>query len=195
MKKSTKITQLLLIVGIILIGAAVIMTVLPMISEKTAVAKNKEIISKIYSIIPEVSAGTVDDRVDMDMPSLEIDGEDFVAIIGVPKFGVELPVYGAWDKSKVSRFPCRYTGSIYDKSLIIGGSDAEGQLDFSKTVSIGDSVFVTDMTGKRYSYTVTWVQSTDDVSSDALMGTEGDLVLFIKNSGSLDYTVITCMRK
>ena len=195
MKKSTKITRLLLIVGIILISAAVLMTVLPMISEKTAVAKNKEIISEIYFIIPEVSAGTVDDRVDMDMPSLEIDGEDFVAIIGVPKFGVELPVYGEWDKSKVSRFPCRYTGSIYDKSLIIGGSDAKGQLDFSKTVSIGDSVFVTDMTGKRYSYTVTWVQSTDDVSSDALMGMEADLLLFTKNSSSLDYTVITCMRK
>ncbi|MBE6617074.1 MAG: sortase [Ruminococcaceae bacterium] len=195
MKRSAKLTRALLMIGVAFIVAAVLITVVPMISQKIARSKNTEILGQMYSLIPQVRAGSVDDRIDMDMPSLEIDGMNFVGIIEVPKHSVHLPVYSSWDGGKVSRFPCRYTGSIYDGSLIIGGSDGAGQFDFSKTISIGDTVSVTDMTGARYSYRVAWVEITDDVSRENLASLDAELVLFMRSSTSIKYTVIMCDRK
>ena len=195
MKRSVKLTRVLLIIGVIFVVAAMLITVVPMISQKIAKSKNTEILEQMYSLIPQVRTGSVDDRIDMDMPSLEIDGMSFVGIIEVPKFSVHLPVYSSWDGGKVLRFPCRYMGSIYDGSLIIGGSDGEGQFDFSRTISIGDTVSVTDMTGARYSYRVAWVEITDDVSTEHLVSLDADLVLFMRSSTSLKYTLITCNRK
>jgi len=190
--RSGKITRIILILGVILILGALLITLVPMVSQKVASSKNVEILERMNLLLPEVRAGVYDDRVDVDMPSAEIDGMNFVGIIEIPLHDVKLPIYASWDSSKVGRFPCRYMGSIYDGSLIIGGSDSADQLDFSKTISIGDAVFVTDMTGARYSYKVTWVKLTDDVSTEQLISTEADLVLFVRNSYSLDYAVVSC---
>lgn len=171
---------------------SILMIAWPMIYGRITSPSTDSILDRIYSSIPQIKKGMADDRVDVGMPSLEIDGLDFVGIIEIPNFDTRLPVYGSWNKNMLMRFPCRYTGSIYDGSLIVGGSDAAGQFDFAKTISIGDTVFVTDMTGARYSYVVEWVEFTTDVSTENLASLDSDLVLFMRNSTSFDYTVITC---
>ena len=189
-----KFTRILLVLGVLLILGALLITVVPVVSGKIASSKNDGVLETVYSLIPEVRSGTFDDRVDVDMPSLEVDGEDYVGIIEIPMLEVHLPIRARWDSGKVSRSPCRFAGSIYDGSLIVGGSDHEDQFDFAKTISIGDAVFVTDMTGSRYTYKVTWVELTDDVSAENLASREADLVLFVRDSYSLEYAVITCDR-
>ena len=126
------------------------------------------------------------------MAAMEVDGMDFVGIVDIPAYGRELPVYGHWEAGKVSSFPCRYTGSIYDGSLIIGGSDNAGQFDFMKLITVSDPVHITDMTGARYSYTVTDIRITRDVSTGSLRGQNADLVLFARNTATLDYTLVLC---
>lgn len=194
MKKnsSTRITLLLSVFGMILVIGAVILTVFQSVRQNKTAADNRAIVEKLLTVMPPVHTGERDDRVDMNMPMLEMDGENFIGILEIPLYGKQLPVCGSWSRYKVSAFPCRYYGNLYDGSLIIGGSDMVGQFDFLRTVSIGDSVLLTDMTGGRYLYTVQWVHRTSDVSAENLMSDTADLVLFARNSYSLDYSVMQC---
>ena len=89
----------------------------------------------------------------------------------------------------------RFSGSMYSGSLIIGGSDNPGQLDFMKLITGGDTVYLTDMTGGRYSYTVTEILKTTDVSHDNLAAGDAALVLFVRNTYGFDYTVVRCALK
>ncbi|MBQ8287930.1 MAG: hypothetical protein IJX76_04065 [Clostridia bacterium] len=91
---------------------------------------------------------------------VEVDGLNFCGIIEIPEYNRELPVYASWESDRVSHYPCRYTGSIYQNGLVIGGSDNSGQLDFMKRIVNDDTVCFTDMTGLRCSYTVTSIVRT-----------------------------------
>ena len=181
--KNSFITSLLVFFGVMLIISSVSLMLYQSVRQKITVQSNAEIVDTLFTLMPSVHSGEKDDRVDMNMPMLEIDGENFVG---------KLPVCGSWNRHKVSEFPCRYSGSLYDGSLIIGGSDAAGQFDFAKNISIGDSVFLTDMVGGQYFYRVEWIEITADVSTENLVSDKADMILFARNTYSLDYTVIQC---
>ncbi len=179
-------------IGMLLIAGAVLLTSASVILQKVASDKSRQTVSKIYSLIPDIQKGVMDDRMNVKMPLLEIDGYDFAGVIEIPAYNSALPVYGGWDKGKISFFPCLYTGSIYDGSLIIGGSGNAGQFDFMNIITEGDYVFITDMTGSRYSYIVTAIEITKDVSAQKLTSAEADLVIFARNTYSANYTVVGC---
>lgn len=192
MRKSNFITALLTFIGVTLIIGSVSLVFYQSIRQKMTARNNIEIIETLFTLMPPVHSGEQDDRVDMSMPMLEIDGENFVGMIEIPLFDRKLPVCGNWNKHKVAEFPCRYSGSLYDGSLIIGGSDAAGQFDFVKNISIGDAVLLTDMMGGQYFFRVEWVETTSDVSTEKLVSDAADMILFARNTYSLDYTVIQC---
>ena len=190
-----KITRILTAAGIILILVSVASIGISAVMEKQAAKKAEQIVTSLQSLMPETSDGIPDDRVNLTMPMLELDGENFVGIFELPKYDCTLPIYGTWDKSKVTSYPCRYMGNMYDGSLIIGGSDKQGQLAFTKLVTSDDVIYITDVTGLRYSYVVTEIVKTTDVSTENLISSRSDLVIFIKNTYSLDYTVVRCVLK
>lgn len=149
-------------------------------------------VESIQQGMPEVYDAFLEERSDAAMPVAEVEGENFVGLLEVPAYGVKLPVGSSWDVKKVEEFPCRYWGSIYDGSLIIGGTDSEAQLDFWEKISIGDVVCFTDVTGARYSFTVSWVERTEDVSTEYLEASEAKITLFARNSLGFDYIVVRC---
>lgn len=189
---SKKISLLLTVTGILLIILSAGLVFFSAHSQNTAIKENERFVSVLYSLMPEVADGVIDDRVNKDMPLLQVDGTDFAGIIEVPTYNRTLPIRASWDKSKVSSLPCRYSGSIYDKNLIIGGSDNSGQFDFMKQITVSDTVFITDVTGARFTYQVTDIKLTRDVSSESLEVTDADLIFFARNTYSLDYTVVIC---
>ena len=192
MKKTAnkKFTVILTCIGVMLILAAVGLMLFSHLGGKNAQTNAKEIVNKMYTLMPDVKNSAPDGRSNVNMPMLEIDGADFVGIIEASEN--TLPIYCKWDSSEVTKYPCRYTGSMHDGSLIIGGSDNKGQFDFVKTISNGESIFITDTTGLRFRYTVTDINRTKDVSTEYLSSQDADLILFARNTYSLDYTVILC---
>lgn len=190
MKK--KITTVLLCLGVALVLGAVGLFIYTQVATDKAMENAADLVDRMYSLMPPVKNGAPDDRYDTTMPMLDIDGTDFVGIIEVPLYERTLPICGKWNSSQVADYPCRYMGSMYDGSLIVGGSDNEGQFDFATQISVYDNVFVTDTTGLRYKYEVSEIKRTKDVSTENLDGMDAHLVLFARNTYSLDYTVICC---
>ncbi len=190
--KGSILTGLLVAFGVLLILSAVAGIVLSGAYAKNAEKKAQAIVSELYSLMPDVKDAAPDDRVETSMSVIEVDGEDFAGIIEIPAYGTKLPVYAAWDKTKTFEFPCRYSGSVYEESLIIGGSDNEGQFDFMKLITGGDRIFLSETSGLRYEYTVTDILKTKDVSNEWLTAQDADLLLFARNTYSFDYTVVCC---
>ncbi len=193
--KKSNIWMILLSIGIILILGSASLLIASNIQVKNAIADAEKTVNSLREIMPTPHDEIVDDRANLTMPTMEIDGVSYCGIIQLPAYETELPIYSSWDKSKLSKNPCKYGGSIYDGSLIIGGSDNEGQFDFMQTVTVDDVVYITDMTGARYTYIVADIERVGNISDSSLASDEFDLTFFAKNSYSFDYTVVRCTLK
>jgi len=154
-----------------------------------------EIVQTLESILPARTEGVMDSFQDMDMPALELDGEDFVAVVDIPAFGVTLPVCARWDEGKVTSYPCRFWGTVYDGSLIVGGYDQPGQFDFFDRIPDGAVVTVTDMTGGEFTYAVERVERSRSAQAEVLMDDTADLTLFVRDAYLLEYIILRCAAK
>ena len=125
------------------------------------------------------------------MPVLELSGRDYVCMMEVPGFGVSLPVCDDWsDRSEVAN-PCRYWGSCYDGSLIIGGGRM-AQLEFCAQLDLGDRIVVTDMRGQEFTYFVTGISRTESLTFDRLREGEHPLSIFTRDGYSNRYILVRC---
>ena len=144
----------------------------------------------IRALIPEPQGAVPEARRDNTMATLSIDGTDFVGLLEIPRYGSALPVCADWGTP--SRYPCQFSGSIYDRTMQIGGTSQKGQYDFYREISVGDSVYFTDMEGNRYAYCVTDVRYEKSADQTALRREESALTLFIKNVYAFEYIIVFC---
>ena len=152
--------------------------------------KAQSYVSTITAQIPAPQNAVPEERSDNAMPVLSIDGVDFVGILEMPRYGSALPVGADW--GNVSENPCLFDGSVYDRTIQIGATTQVGQYDFYREISVGDSVFFTDMEGNRFSYEVTDIHYAKHADQAALRREDAALTLFIKNVYSFEYIVIFC---
>lgn len=181
-----------LICGTVLVLCALGIFLYTQAAQNKACHQMEEYVAQLQQSLPEEREAFGEERREDVMPIMEVSGEDFVGIMEVPAYEVELPIGSRWTKEKYAEYPCRYLGNLYDGSLIIGGSDYKGQLDFIGEISIGDAVCITDMTGARYSYTVSWIEKTEEVYTEYQADEKVGLTIFARNQYGFDYTVVRC---
>lgn len=148
-------------------------------------------VGEIMESIPEPEMRVPAERGKNMMPSLEIDGENYVAVLEFPSYRFVLPVVSTWHSSYIKSVPCRYQGSVYDNTLVIGSSDEEGQLDFADELEVGDAFYLTDMSGGQYRFVVEAINHANEINEDKL-NSEYDLTIFVQSSGDSAYLLIRC---
>ena len=189
MSKRHKIYQIL---GCLLILASMGILLFSHFHAQKAQEDAVKITDQIGAILPPRSVGVMESYSCTEMPVLQIGGKDFAALIEIPAFGVTLPMYNFWDAAKVTSYPCRFCGTVYDGSLIIGGADQQGQFDFLGRIELGSVIKVVDMTGAEYVYTVARVDRSKTAEADVLIDEASDLTLFARDTYSLDYLIVRC---
>ena len=192
MKRSSKI---FLVLGCLLIISSLALLFVMNNHAKKAQLHSREIVEIMEKILPDRRKGAVDIERSEKMPSLELEGEDYIALLEIPYMGMKLPVSRSWGKSKVISNPCRFDGTAYDGTLIIGGYDQQGQFDFFDRISDGAEVMVTDMTGCVFTYEISRIERTSDVSAKNLADTGADLTLFVRDAQLLEYILLRCTAK
>ena len=189
-QKSSVFRRICLLAGIgLMISAAVLFFSWQRgirISEQQA----KDYVETLWALIPEPQGAVPEERNNNDMAALSIDGTDFVGILEMPLYGSALPVCADWGQS--SKYPCCFQGSIYDRSLQVGATSQKGQYDFYRQISVGDSLYFTDMTGNRYAYTVKDIHYAKHADQDTLLREDTALTLFIKNLYAFEYVIVFC---
>lgn len=189
-RKKGRLSFVLISIGIAFICIAAAYGIYVMVSANNAVADNEKILELAEGILPPVKEAFPEEQGNNTMPTVELNGVNVAGIIELPEYGVKLPLRSSWDSSAVKGIPCRYDGSVYDRSLMIGATDTAGQFDFVEDVALEDRLYLTDMTGDRYGYTVTGIKHSGGFDAEKWQAEEFDLAVFVRLGFSGEYTVI-----
>ena len=192
MNKRTVTSAVLAVVGVLLVLSAVYLYISGVVMENNGKKLREELLLELKNVTPTAVDAVYDDRGNTDMSCIQINGYDIAGILSEPSYNRELPVGFSWDSDESAYFPHRFFGSIYDGSLIIGGSQSSGSFDFMNSISVSDSVLFTDVDGNRYSFKVTDIVRKKNVSNELFESMDADLILYAKGIYSFDYTVVLC---
>jgi sortase A len=152
----------------------------------------EEMWDRLSDHIPKRIGGAVGVYSAPDMPVLALDDHDFCGLLELPAYGVELPVGDDWSSLNVLRWPCRYSGSAYDGSLILAGADQPEQLEVCKRLENDDVITFTDLTGLEFHYRVARVDRSDRIDHDVLTRGDFPLTLYIRDSYGMEYILVRC---
>ena len=188
--KKSAIKKSLIIIGSCLLVASIVLLCVWQWNIHTYEQKAREYVKVIKELVPQSQENVPAERRDNAMSTLDIDGIDFVGILEIPQHESILPVGADWGNS--SKYPCRFSGSVYDRTICIGATSQKGQYDFYRDISVGDNVLFTDMEGNRYSYAVTDICYENNADQTTLQQKEASLTLFIKNVYAFEYIIIYC---
>ena len=185
------ITQKICIIGgscLILVAIAVL--ILWQWNIHTAEKNAKSYAETLLTLIPEGQNAVPEERSDNGMSVLSIEGTDFIGLLEMPRYGSVFPVGSAWGNA--DKFPCRFSGSIYDQSLKIGATTQKGQFDFYREISVGDALAFTDMEGNQFNLTVSNIRYVKHADTAAMGREDAALTLFLKNEFAMEYLIISC---
>ena len=153
-------------------------------------ARGEATVGAIQSLLPPVVRAVPEERRDNSMPVLSVDGTDFVGLLEIPRYDSSFAVCNEGDNTHC--YPRRIRGSIYNGTLTVGASTQKGQFDFYRELSVGDSVYYTDMEGYRYEFSITSMDYEKRVDQESLSAKEASLILVIQNIYSFESLVVYC---
>ena len=151
-----------------------------------------EVAAQIRQILPSGNAGVEGAYTDPKMPVLQFEGTDYVCLLEIPALDRCLPVRNDWNGENLSGGPCRFWGSAYDGTLILGGSSQTGQFDFCSQLDIDDRITVTDMEGTVFSYRVERIDRAKTAAYERLSDPSYSLILFVEEAFSTGYIIVRC---
>ncbi len=190
MKNGFTIQKICILVGICLLIGAVVMLAFWRWNISYSEKQAQHYVSTLQALIPDPKNAVPEARRDNTMSVLSVDGIDFAGLIELPRYGSVLPVCGDWSKN--SKYPCHFSGSIYDGTMQIGATTQKGQYDFYRELSVGDTVIYTDMEGNQYTFSITGLRYEKHADQAALGQKESALTMFIKNIYSFEYLIVFC---
>lgn len=194
-KLSGKLPLICILLGAVLILCAVSLAVYTEISGDRAQENTARILERAQALLPETVDHVPQERGNNSMASMEIDGVNVAGILEVPHYGRVLPLGAIWDTGLVASMPCRFTGSIYDGSLIIGAVGEQGQMEFAAQLEVGAEIRLTDMEGGRYTYRVAAIHHAQHATLEKLQSGDFPLTIFVKNPENAEYLLIRCETK
>lgn len=191
--------KFLIITGLLLIAAALFLTVYNLYDEVRARRSVMEIMACIEADIPanpstelleipeeanttasleEVEVPDYLLNPDMEMPTENINGIDYIDILRIPALELELPVISEWSYPRLKIAPCRYTGSAYQDDLIIAAHNYNSHFGNLKNLREGDTATLTDMDGNVFTYEMAELEILQPTDIEGMDSGEWDLTLF-----------------
>ena len=115
---------------------------------------------------------------EMEMPTLEVEGNQYIGTLEIPALGLTLPVMSQWSYPKLRIAPCRYAGSAYQEGFVIAAHNYSSYFGNLNQLSSGDRIYFTDVTGNRFSYQVAEVEELNPTALEEMVSEGWDLSLF-----------------
>lgn len=184
------IPQICVLVGIPLLIIGVLFLICWQWNIYSWTQKSETYVETLRTLIPKPQGAVLEERRDDRVPVLSIDKMDFIGILEMPRYESTLPVSSDW--GHLTKYPCRFSGSIYDRTIQIGATSQKGQYDFYREISVGDTVIFTDVEGNQYTYRVTNLRYESHADQTTLNREESDFTLFIKNVYAFEYLIVFC---
>ena len=175
-------------VGLLLIAAALLLTVYNIRESDRAGSESEEMVVRMESLTADLPERLETEKKElvpeyvknpeMEMPTVEVNGQECVWMIEIPALGLKLPVISEWSDAKLKKAPCRYSGSAYLKNMIIAGHNYRTHFSGIKRLNPGDSVVFTDADGNVFSYEVAEIETVGGYDIEKMEAGDWDLTLF-----------------
>ena len=129
---------------------------------------------------------------DMEMPTEEIDGYEYIGVLSIPALSLELPVMGGGSDAALRVALCRDLGSAYSGGFVIMAHNYARHFGAIGTLEPGESVSFTDVDGNVFEYAVEETQILQPQAVDEMSSGGWDLTLFTCTPGGRTRVTIRC---
>lgn len=193
--------------GLLLIAAALSLTCHNIWEERQAEASASAALLQIRPELPgnepvpglseDIQEAVIPDYLlnpEMEMPTEEIDGQEYIGVLTIPVLELELPVISKWSYSRLKIAPCRFEGSAYLNDLIIAAHNYKSHFGRLKNLLPGDAVTFTDADGHVFSYTVAETETLGKNDLEELRNGVWDLTLITCTIGGKMRVAVRCKR-
>lgn len=186
--------NLWMLLGLLLLGAALCLTSYNLWEEYQAEKSARQVLSQMEAKLPEPSAlPAYLVAPEMEMPVLTIDGHDYIGYLYIPGLDLSLPVMSQWSYPNLKLAPCRYSGSVYMDNLIIAGHNYKKQFGMLKNLQLGDTIVFTDMDRNSFTYAVADILVLEPTDVEELQAGDWDLTLFTCTLGGQNRLIVRCI--
>lgn len=199
---------LLLIIGLLLIVGALGLTGYNLATDARAGKADDAILENIRTLVPEPvpikdADSYVMDSVEIpdflvdplrDMPTVKIDGNEYIGVVRADSIGLELPVISECSTANLRIAPCRFTGSVYQDNMVIAGHNYSSHFGSIPDLKMGDIVTFADVEGNLFTYEVTEIEIVGPTQVEYMTVGEWDLTLFTCTWGGANRVTIRCDR-
>lgn len=129
---------------------------------------------------------------EMEMPTVETDGEAYIGTLEIPELGLTLPVMSEWSYPRLKKAPCRFGGSAYTGDLIVIAHNYASHFGNLKKLRPGVAVRFTDMAGNVFCYEVAETEILQPDQIEELKGTDYPLTLLTCTLGGETRVTVRC---
>lgn len=199
-----------IILGLLLIAAALCVAVYNVWENRSAARHSEEAVSVLTGQIPEepsalpledeaASGGEVEipDHIlapDMEMPVLPMDGMDYIGILELPALDLTLPVISKWSYPALKLAPCRFSGSAYQDDMVIAAHNYRTHFSRLSELPEGSRVTFTDTDGNRFDFEVALKETLPPTAVEEMTSGEWDLTLFTCTYDGRSRFTVRCER-
>lgn len=187
--------SLLISTGLLLIAAALLLTVYNLYDAHRAAQSVQEINEQLSFAPPEITV--VPNYIlnpEMEMPTEVIDGYSYIGVLQIPSCNLELPVLSTWSYPNLKIAPCRYKGSSYTNNLIIAAHNYHSHFGRLKDLLPGDSILFIDMDSNIFTYEVVETETLAPTAIAEMASGDWDLTLFTCTVGGSYRVTVRCAR-
>lgn len=192
----------LIATGLLLIAAALFLAGYNVYEAYKAAELSESVLNELSDLmrsgVAEGLAGSGRDIPDyvlnpnMDMPTKEVNGQEYIGVLRIDSLGLELPVMSAWSYPKLKVAPCRYSGSAYLDNLVIAAHNYTKHFGKLKNLTGGELVTFTDADGNVFTYEVALVETLQPTAVDEMQSSTWDLSLFTCTLGGSSRVTVRC---
>lgn len=192
----------LMVIGLVLVLSAVGLTGYNVLDERQAGSNVEKAVQQLHIRTEEIAqedtpefvipAYEIDPRVMM--PTVEIDGVDYIGYVNLPTIQMELPVINEWSYPNMKIAPCRFYGSAYLNNMVLAAHNYVQHFGRLDRLHIGDPVQFVDVEGNEFNYTVVEMEELQPTQTkDMVSLSDGwDLTLFTCNLSGRQRLTVRC---
>lgn len=181
----------LMILGTVLILAALSLVVYNRCQEAAAAHAAEQILDRLETITGSQVHVTATPLPDV-LPETEIDGNHYIGYLRIPSLELELPVMADWSYPQLRVAPCRYYGDLRS-GMVIAAHNYERHFGRIRQLQPGEAVYFVDMNGRAYRYEVAEVEVLAPTAIEEMVSADWDLTLFTCTYGGKTRVTVRCV--
>ncbi len=197
MRKRKKRWNIFIVLGLLFLAGALCLTLYNIKEDYDANRSAKNVQSQLEELIlPEDDIDPDELPDDREMPTITIDGYDYIGYLSIPSIDLTLPVMDTWDYDRLQIAPCRFSGSLYKNNLVIAGHNYNHHFGPLRTLSPGIEIQFTDVEGHLYRYEISDLITLNPIQVEDLTedSAEWDLSLFTCTLDGRTRHTVRCTR-